>query len=109
MSEDKALPHIELNRMLNIAVASMDATGVLVADMRAKGYNPYDKRPIAPAKRPINTKWQASSAAVHFTLHNTLPLWRSVSASAASSVCAIGIYECSRHADELFAEKGNCA
>lgn len=69
MSEAKALRHIELNAMLDIAIAFTDATKTLVADMRAKGYDPDDKRPIGPANRPIDAAWRASSAVVHFTLH----------------------------------------
>lgn len=69
MSEAKALRHIELNAMLDIAIAFADATKSLVADMRAKAYSPDDKRPVGPAKRPIDAAWRASSAVVHFTLH----------------------------------------
>ena len=69
MSKAKALRHIELNAMLDIAIAFTDATRTLVADMRAKGYDPDDKRPMGPAKRPMDAAWRASSAVVHFTLH----------------------------------------
>ena len=69
MSKGNALRHIELNAMLDIAIAFTDATRTLVADMRAKGYDPDDKRPIGPARRPIDAVWRASSAVVHFTLH----------------------------------------
>lgn len=69
MSKAKDLRHIELNAMLDIAIAFTDATRTLVADMRAKGYNPDDKRPIGPAGRPMDAAWRASSAVVHFTLH----------------------------------------
>lgn len=69
MSKTKDLRHIELNAMLDIAIAFTDATKTLVADMRAKGYDPYDKRLIGPAKRPLDAAWRASSAVVHFTLH----------------------------------------
>ena len=88
MSKTKVLRHIELNRTLDIAVAFTAATRALVAEMHTKGNNPYGKRPVGTAKRSINTTWQASTAVVHFTLHNTLPLWRSVSPSAATGVCA---------------------
>ena len=91
MSNNEALLHIELNRILNIAQAFTDATRALIADMCAKGFNPYDKRPIGPSKRPMKTAWLASSAVVHFTLHHTLSLRRSVPPSAATSVCVIGI------------------
>ena len=78
MSNNEALLQIELNRILNIARAFTDATRALIADMCAKGCNPYDKRPIGPAKRPMKTAWQALTAVVHFTLHYTLSLRRSV-------------------------------
>ena len=105
LSKTEVLRHNELNRMLDIAVAFAAATRALVAEMHTKGNTPYGNRPVGTAKRPINTTWQASTAVVRFTLHNTLRLWRSVSPSAATSVCATGIYECSRHAGELFTRK----
>lgn len=103
ISKTKVLPHIELNRMLAIGAAFTGATRALVADMRTKGYTPYDKRPIGPAKRPMKAAWQASSAVVHFTLHHTFSLRRSVPLSAVS-VCATGINECKRRTNELFTE-----
>ncbi len=53
MSNNEALLHIELNRILNIAQAFTDATRALIADMCTKGNNPYGKRPVGPTKRSI--------------------------------------------------------
>ena len=105
LSKTNVLRHIELDRMLDITVAFTAATRALVAGARTRGYSPYDKRPIGPAKRPMKAARQASNSVVHLTLHHTLPLRRSVPPSAATSVCATGIYECSKPTNEFSTEK----
>ena len=75
MNDDflRARRQVELNAMLDSAIAFMEATKTLVADMNMRGYRPHDPKPVAgPGTRSVGDVWRASSAVAHFNLHQAL-------------------------------------
>ena len=69
---DKALRHAELNAMQNAAIGFTVATKMLADDIRTRGYRYNDPTPVdGGGGRSHREIWRASSAVVHFNLHQS--------------------------------------